>query len=67
MYMDDLKRKYTNDTLEEELREQLCDSLKEIHRLRTDNEILKETVKLECAEKYRAYDRIVQLTSRTQS
>lgn len=61
--MDDLKRKYTNDTLEEELREQLCDSLKEIHRLRADNELLKETVRLECAEKYRAYEKIAQLTS----
>lgn len=61
--MDDLKRKYTNDTLEEELREQLCDSLKTINALKQENSLLKETVKLECAEKYRAYDRIAQLTS----
>ena len=59
--MDNLKRKYTNNTLEEELREMLCEQHKELSRLRVENEILRKTVALEVEEKYHAYQRLSQL------
>ena len=63
--MDVLKKKYTNNTLEEELREIICDQLKQINFLKNQVKLLEKNVSLECAEKYRAYARIAQLASRS--
>lgn len=61
--MDVLKKKYTNNTLEEELREIICDQLKEINFLKNQVKLLEKNVALECEEKYRAYERIAHLAS----
>lgn len=50
-----------NDTLEEELRLQLCDLLQENHRLRDTIELLKRSVNEEQDAKYRAYVKLSDL------
>ena len=50
-----LKAIYTNDTLEEQLREIVCDQQKELTNLKGQVEILKRTVAEEQEAKYRAY------------
>lgn len=56
--MDKLKRKYTNNTLEEELREQLCEQLKEINSLKAENALLKITIAQETEQRYNLYKKI---------
>lgn len=56
-----MTNKTLNNTLEEELREIVCDQLKEINGLKTTIEMLKQTVKEEQDAKYRAYVKISDL------
>ena len=56
-----MTNKTLNITLEEELREIVCDQLKEINGLKTTIEMLKQTVKEEQDAKYRAYVKISDL------
>ena len=53
--------KTLNNTLEEELRIQLVDQLKTINALRSEIDMLKETVREEQDQKYRAYVKISDL------
>ena len=50
-----------NNTLEEELRTQLCDQLQLINTLRNEIDMLKNTVREEQDQKYRAYVKISDL------
>jgi len=50
-----LKTQFTNDTLEEQLREIVCDQQKELKSLRASIELLKNSVAEEQEAKYRAY------------
>ena len=50
-----------NNTLEEELRTQLCDQLQLINTLRNEIGMLKNTVREEQDQKYRAYVKISDL------
>lgn len=56
-----MTNKTLNNTLEEELREMVCDQLKDINGLKTTIEMLKQTVKEEQDAKYRAYVKISDL------
>jgi len=57
-----MSQNYTlNDTVEEELRLQLCDLLQENHRLRDTIELLKLSVNEEQDAKYRAYVKLSDL------
>jgi hypothetical protein len=56
--MDSLKRKYTNNTLEEELREIVCTQLQEINRLTEEISLLKQVVAEEQKSRYEAYKRL---------
>jgi hypothetical protein len=53
--------KTLNNTLEEELRIQLVDQLKTINALKSEIDMLKNTVKEEQDQKYRAYVKISDL------
>lgn len=53
--------KTLNNTLEEELRIQLVDQLKTINALRSEIDMLKNTIKEEQDQKYRAYVKISDL------
>jgi len=50
-----------NNTLEEELRTQLCDQLQLINALRNEIDMLKNTVREEQDQKYRAYVKVSDL------
>ena len=50
-----------NNTLEEELRIEVCDQLKTINALKSEVELLKRLVKEEQDQKYRAYVKISDL------
>lgn len=50
-----------NDTVEEELRLQLCDQLQTINALKNEIDMLKHSVKEEQDQKYRAYVKISDL------
>jgi len=50
-----------NNTLEEELRLELCDQLKLIHALKAEIDMLKRSVAEEQDQKYRAYVKISDL------
>lgn len=50
-----------NDTVEEELRLQLCDQLQTINALKNEIDMLKNSVKEEQDQKYRAYVKISDL------
>ena len=56
--MDTLKKKYTNNTVEEELREIICDQLQEINGLIQENKMLKRLVAEETKAKYEAYKKL---------
>jgi len=56
-----MTNKTLNNTLEEELREIVCDQLKDINGLKATIEMLKHTVKEEQDAKYRAYVKISDL------
>lgn len=56
--MDTLKKQYTNDTLEEQLRELICDQLQEINGLKEENKMLKRLVAEETKAKYEAYKKL---------
>jgi hypothetical protein len=56
-----MTNKTLNNTLEEELREMVCDQLKDINGLKTTIKMLKQTVKEEQDAKYRAYVKISDL------
>lgn len=56
-----LKTTFTNDTLEEQLRELICDQQKELNSLRQNVTQLKNMVAEESEAKYRAYVRIADL------
>lgn len=58
--------KTLNNTLEEELRIQLVDQLKTINALRSEIDMLKETVREEQDQKYRAYVKISDLQRQIQ-
>ena len=69
--MDDLTKKYTNNTLEEELREIICDQKKIIvelenrnRQLTIDNKMLKDTIKEEAKANHNLMLRISELTRR---
>jgi len=53
--------KTLNNTLEEELRIQLVDQLKTINALKSEIDMLKNTIKEEQDQKYRAYVKISDL------
>lgn len=57
-----LKKQFTNNTLEEELRVMLVNKNNECNALRKRVEILEQTVAEEQEAKYRAYVRIADLT-----
>lgn len=52
---DILKKKFTNDTLEEELREIVCSQLQEINELRVQIRELKRIIAEETKSKYNGY------------
>ena len=56
-----MTNKTLNNTLEEELREMVCDQLKDINGLKATIELLKHTIKEEQDAKYRAYVKISDL------
>jgi len=56
-----LKTQFTNDTLEEQLREIVCEQQKELNNLRQNIIQLKTMVAEESEAKYRAYVRIADL------
>jgi len=58
--------KTLNNTLEEELRIQLVEQLKTINALRSEIDMLKETVREEQDQKYRAYVKISDLQRQIQ-
>jgi hypothetical protein len=70
--MDDLTRKYTNDTLEEEYREMLCDQKKiiatlesQVRQLIMDNKMLLDTIKEEAKVNHNLLLRISNLTKQS--
>ena len=56
-----LKKQFTNDTLEEELREICCEQQKQINRLNESIKQLKKMVAEESEAKYRAYVKFADL------
>tara|TARA_R110000868_G_scaffold389939_1_gene659349 strand:+ start:271 stop:492 length:222 start_codon:yes stop_codon:yes gene_type:complete len=62
-----LKKQFTNDTLEEELRVMLVDKNNECNALRQRVSILEQTVAEEQEAKYRAYIRIADLQKEVKS
>ena len=56
-----LKTQFTNDTLEEQLREIICDQQKELNSLRASVTVLENSVAEEQEGKYRAYIKYVDL------
>ena len=62
-----LKKQFTNDTLEEELRVMLVDKNNECNALRQRVSILEQTVAEEQEAKYRAYIRIADLQKEAKS
>lgn len=56
-----MTNKSLNNTLEEELRIMVCDQLSTINALKSEIELLKNTIKDEQDAKYRAYVRISDL------
>ena len=58
--------KTLNNTLEEELRVQLVDQLKTINALKSEIDMLKNTIKEEQDQKYRAYVKISDLQRQIQ-
>lgn len=60
--MDNLTKRYTNNTLEEELRTLLVEKNNECQGLRDTVNLLKDNIKQEQDEKYRAYVKISDLT-----
>lgn len=52
-----------NDTLEEQLRRQLIDLNKQCHALEQENKILRNEVRILEEAKYKAYQKIAELTS----
>lgn len=62
-----LKKQFTNDTLEEELRVMLVDKNNECNALRQRVSILEQTVAEEQEAKYRAYIRVADLQKEVKS
>lgn len=62
--MDKLTKKYTNNTLEEQLRVTVCEQLKKINSLTNEVDMLRNEVKNETTLKYEAYKKIAELTSK---
>ena len=62
-----LKKQFTNDTLEEELRVMLVDKNNECNALRQRVRILEQTVAEEQEAKYRAYIRVADLQKEAKS
>lgn len=62
-----LKKQFTNDTLEEELRVMLVDKNNECNALRQRVSMLEQTVAEEQEAKYRAYIRIADLQKEIKS
>ena len=62
-----LKKQFTNDTLEEELRVMLVDKNNECNALRQRVSMLEQTVAEEQEAKYRAYIRIADLQKEVKS
>jgi|TARA_R110000851_G_scaffold153928_1_gene296000 hypothetical protein len=62
-----LKKQFTNDTLEEELRVMLVDKNNECNALRQRVSILEQTVAEEQEAKYRAYIRVADLQKEAKS
>lgn len=56
-----LKKQFTNDTLEEELREICCEQQKQINQLNQSIKQLKKMVAEESEAKYRAYVKFADL------